>query len=415
MCTRPITVVLPRPNPYTGVRTIQVPCGSCAECIRSYQNMWFQRMAEAYIDARYNAYYMTLTYRPQAVPSCYMVDDTTGEILTSLPTDSLSVARCRPEIARTEFERSQVLSDKLALDYIDKRGVKHRVDKRLLSCDKIEVQKFIKQVRERVRRMRNAKGVSFFKYFLTAEYPGYGTALRPHYHIIIYGLSTEEKDLFCSLWRERFGFVKCRKIVFDRQKCYSPEACTKYVSKYVSKSLIINPRVALNRCKPTFHLISKNLGAGYVDRILPYWTEKINAFMSAPDPVVHGFKFYYVVNSSLSLKKSSSLKPYKLCRYYANKILTKVASLSCRTTRSLFIYYTAFKNYLLKINDRLHTQEFEQFQARYPRLSLSQIYAKYSAFQSACLASREENSKKLLERFYNSSITNPYSFSLCPT
>lgn len=112
-----------------------------------------------------------------------------------------------------------------------------------LSVSKYDVQCYHKRLREALGSRSKD-----FKYFLTSEY-GPETH-RPHYHAIYYGISPDDLHHIESSWQN--GFVTFDQVTDGRLR---------YVTGYIIEKLF----VPTGR-KPLFNLISKGLGASYIER-----------------------------------------------------------------------------------------------------------------------------------------------------
>lgn len=64
MCTSPITIKV---NNIDGVRSIQVPCGKCCECLKTKQNDYMLRIYEELMQVSKSCF-LTLTYSNSSVP-----------------------------------------------------------------------------------------------------------------------------------------------------------------------------------------------------------------------------------------------------------------------------------------------------------------------------------------------------------
>ena len=84
-----------------------------------------------------------------------------------------------------------------------------------LSIHKVDLQLFFK-------RLRSDLGSRKIKYFACGEYGD--LTCRPHYHSIIFGMSSSERDLINSTWSK--GFVYCGSVTYDSAR---------YVAGYVMK------------------------------------------------------------------------------------------------------------------------------------------------------------------------------------
>lgn len=72
------------------------------------------------------------------------------------------------------------------------------------------------------KRLRNDLGSRKIKYFACGEYGD--NTFRPHYHSIIFGLGSDEKELINSAWSK--GFIYCGSVTYESAR---------YVAGYVMK------------------------------------------------------------------------------------------------------------------------------------------------------------------------------------
>lgn len=131
------------------------------------------------------------------------------------------------------------------------------------------------------RDMPSSYLTATFKHFLTSEYGP--QTFRPHYHAVYFGMTFEEfRDTIAADWERNFGH--CDFSLYDPAR-----GAITYLSKYCAKGSYDHPLACRDyifesgkeyhskdwdRCiqlfnincplvSPTFHLISKGIGAGY--------------------------------------------------------------------------------------------------------------------------------------------------------
>lgn len=109
------------------------------------------------------------------------------------------------------------------------------------NVSKDDVQRFHKRLRESLDNPKQ------FKYYLTSEYGPEGG--RPHYHAIYFGISPMEVHKIEEKWQN--GFVMVDEITDGRLR---------YVTGYIIEKLFVPPGR-----EPVFNLISKGLGASYIE------------------------------------------------------------------------------------------------------------------------------------------------------
>lgn len=180
-------------NPYTREklvadgRLLQLPCGQCIGCRLQYSRDWANRcMLELYYHK--SAYFATLTYNDEHLPRSWSVDKDTGEA----------------------FPAATLVPD--------------------------DFQKFMKRLRKRFCEQQ-------IRFFGAGEYGS--QTLRPHYHVILFGLELPDlvalkrsrlgdqyfvSDSFQSCWRDSDG----NDIGYTLLGAVSWETCA-YVARYIMK------------------------------------------------------------------------------------------------------------------------------------------------------------------------------------
>ena len=265
MCIKPLTIQNPGTK-WTTAKSIQIPCGKCIECKIRYQNQWMIRLYEE-AKCHKHILFITLTYNEQKVP--FYLDKNTGQIFRTVYKD--------------------------------------------------HIQKALK--RFRINRERHLKqDATPFKYFITSEYGP--STYRPHYHGVIFGLSRMDFLPFLNDWRKNYGFFKCTvvKSFDDRHKL---NAC-RYVAKYCSKGEFECPYVEQGKVNKTFHLISKRLGYGYINKLRKWHLSSIfHRFDSK-----HRFTSEYLDDILSRKNYQMGSFCYQLPRYYSNKIYGEQSRLS---------------------------------------------------------------------------------------
>lgn len=191
-----------------------------------------------------------------------------------------------------------------------------------------------------------------FKYFITSEY-GPKTN-RPHYHGVMFGCTIDEfEKYFAEDWRCRFGHVVCDAL-------HPSGGAMLYVSKYCAKGEYEHPYCkrdyfysssefhsrdfedcildfGINRplVNPTFHVMSKGLGASYAFRseILSYFGSKLSECFSDS-----GSRRFSASDLSLTgIKPSISLRDLFLITPKWDRSLTKSLDISFDSEGSLVV------------------------------------------------------------------------------
>lgn len=126
----------------------------------------------------------------------------------------------------------------VTLTYDDKKGGVHN------TLIKRDCQLFLKRLRKNLGRK--------VRYFLSGEYGEKGG--RPHYHLIIFGLDSDEKEVVVKSWP--YGFVSVGNV---------SQASINYVAKYTLKK-VSGPSAEVYKKEgklPEFALMSRRPGIGW--------------------------------------------------------------------------------------------------------------------------------------------------------
>lgn len=144
------------------------------------------------------------------------------------------------------------------------------------SIDKRDVQLFLK-------RLRKALEPNQIRYYAAGEYGS--KSGRPHYHLIIFGLSLLQGDVVKKCWP--FGMVHVAEF---------NQSTAQYVAGYVTKKL---SSTSLDSRHSEFALMSRRPGIGFpaLDTVLklldnPKFQEYISIKGDVPDGLRHGPSFF---------------------------------------------------------------------------------------------------------------------------
>lgn len=229
-----------------GVEWFEIPCGKCLGCRQAQSMEWSNRlMLESYYHK--SVYFVTLTYNDDFIRPCFGYN---------------------PENAEAHI---------------------------FGTLDKEHIQKFIK-------RIRFNSGSEDLRYYCAGEYGD--RTLRPHYHLILFGLNLPFGDLIpCGIsetgnqyyrskfleqnWsdprtHESYGFVSCEPANYYTFK---------YVSAYVTKKLGKEPNYVYE-CRgqiPPFSLQSRNPAIG------------LRYYLDHPECVEEGFIYLSTVKEGLKI------------------------------------------------------------------------------------------------------------------
>lgn len=238
MCTNPIYPTIRKRvlTPYDHHKVITnmpLPCGVCPECLRKRQSAYAVRAYKESLHCK-SLHFITLTYNDESCPvssTLFRVDTCTGE-MENIDT-SIIVPRESIE-TDNDFSVSRQVLNALPRNKIGRCQVEDMFDLenyhyfRVIS-DSLDYSD-IKNLFKRFRRLWEYKTgeTPKFSYLSCGEY-GKNTS-RPHYHLLLWNLTDEQVEFFCSLWK--FGFFLIKRV-----KC-SPDDFLKvsqYVAKYVVK------------------------------------------------------------------------------------------------------------------------------------------------------------------------------------
>lgn len=290
MCLNPQRVIISnRFQRYT----MDVPCQKCIICLKNQQNQWIPRIYYELKECKC-ASFLTLTYNNRAVPRVF--DKDTGE----------------------EFK----------------------------SLKKQDFQLVLKRFRQHYCRERGISKVDW-KYFMCGEYGP--TTLRPHYHVIFFGLKPDDLSFFISEWQKDFGYVHSQQIKLTHKSLYNISA---YVAKYAVKGLFENPKAQLiptqtdnplcpiiklpNICVKSFRLLSKGLGKSYLEpNTISYHlaTDYLSTNSDEQSDEIICRKFHEFAYTKPSGETSYFKIP--LCRYYQRYIFGENNFLTDSNLRAL--------------------------------------------------------------------------------
>jgi hypothetical protein len=203
-------------------KLVLAPCGYCAECETKKRRDWAFRMKWETLDHKYS-WFVLLTYDEE---NCPWYDIETQEIVRG---------------------KDLKLND---IGYVER------------CVHKPDVQKFIKRLRE---RQQYYSDLGFcenteIRYFAVAEY-GEQSTNRPHYHLVIWGMSPFIKEHLIGNKIWKLGMVSARALKSDKPAGFM------YLTKYLYKQKLLK-----NKYVPTFSLMSKKpyIGNRFEKYVLKY-------------------------------------------------------------------------------------------------------------------------------------------------
>lgn len=249
--------------------TLVVPCGKCSGCRKDRQDGFAVRIrAEA--DKKGSVSFLTLTYEDSALPlvsTLWRVSKDTGEmervtdpdfVCYSRKDDFFSYRKDFRSIVPSRFPRYiDVPFDVEDDDYTYIMRITPSV------CRK-DVQLWLKSCRNFCTKVSDN---SSWSYAVCSEY-GPRTC-RPHYHVLLFGLTQERVEDFARLWRYGFTDVKhVNRVNPDKSDGFTRVA--EYVGKYVSKGKFECESVSCGAACGTRMMTSKKLGSALIEKVRDY-------------------------------------------------------------------------------------------------------------------------------------------------
>lgn len=276
-----------------------LPCGKCVECLKKKQDQFVVRFQEE-AKKRGSLHFVTLTYNEESLPlaqSLWRVNLETGEMsLEQKPQliysashdvrfdnvavlDEVGKAQIRPSedgclIGSVFSERMKKVPTSHQPRFIDTDlffgldldpGYKF-ISRITPTVWREDVRLWLKRCRVQYEREYGQK-LPDFAYSIVSEY-GFKTC-RPHYHMLIAGLSCDQVNWMCDRWKLGMFLVESVPVINpDGSNAYSLAA--RYVSKYVTKGRFECQSVKDGCCQRPRLCQSRGIGASIMDRLTPY-------------------------------------------------------------------------------------------------------------------------------------------------
>lgn len=241
---------------------MQVPCGKCIECLQYKQNkrvpLIVQEMQHVGED---KVCFVTLTYDNDTCP--------------------LALSYCNEDSKHFRVLSPDVRSFYVGITHYSLTGTLKPLSfddhyKLVPSLNREDVRLFIKRNRVAFERLGRPMD---FKYICVGEY-GPRTN-RPHYHLLIFGLTYSECREFFKFWSSEFGFFYVESVHRDFvSKSGKPVkdgfvAVSRYICKYMSKGcfecqFVKDGIVEAPRVMSSVHIGCDDLPENLVKLIAPY-------------------------------------------------------------------------------------------------------------------------------------------------
>lgn len=312
--------------PEASTLCMYVPCGRCPQCQQKKVNEWTFRLSrDMACTKELQAYYMTLTFRPEDLPLDAMIDPR-------------AAAAARHALAAVKNSRgsARIAALRSLVPY------KHLRDKRYVHDDGGLLQyKLFQDFKQRLKvTLKRWYGIKNLKFFVCGEY-GKKTA-RPHFHAVIWFSATESSlhgysadvpkrgkssqsffvdyitqtgrvpalsPLFFSklvfhLWSH------CEWQAFDCSPVRNSAATSRYITKYMLKNRLFLSRNLreLDRvaaCPPCFHRSCK----------LAYnWADTFCADIMNQDAPMESMPIQWKDKHTGLMRHSVDVVPLVLCR-----------------------------------------------------------------------------------------------------
>lgn len=391
---------------------ITVPCGKCINClVRAQRDYSYQLFREATHIG--NVTFLTLTYRPDCLPLVAWkcdVDTDTGELVRDYSSHVFRLGSSSSLWPAREYVREHPKFKK------NEFYVYSSSDDIVFGCCptlyREDVKSWLKTARIQYEREFGYK--LKFRYFVTGEY-GFKTD-RPHYHMLIFGLSEHDVDYLARCWRRRFGKCDVRKVknVVTKNK-NSYQAVGNYVAKYLCKGEFDSSLCSLGFAQKPRKQSSRDLGQ--VERELDALRNYHCCFdlfgkfdiNNVPDNLKNNEQFLEEVHNRLSSSLTVGKQTYQLPRYAKRKVFGYLSPVyTCYETKKVSYKYSS-SELLWLLNDyerARHQRDFDEKVSRYleahpgflvdSAILAVEVAERRSAF---CLASCRR--KKLREHYQN--------------
>lgn len=240
MCLQPISI------PFIAGSAKIFPCGHCAECLRhSASELVVRAFREAQEFGKVS--FVTLTYDDDKLP--LQITKRTDKFIKS---EIIRGSDFRHKRYITEWlaQPGKVVYNKDGKSCLRRNPVcrKDRLGNDFFVYPTVyskEVQLWLKNARVRYERSHGYK-LPTFKYLVVPEYGS--VTYRPHYHILFFGLDSEQISEMTSIWK--YGNVDVKNISGHGKDISS---VARYVTKYATKGSLDCPYIVPS--EPSFETI----------------------------------------------------------------------------------------------------------------------------------------------------------------
>lgn len=405
MCTHPVTVRLP-PNPYEyskgfrGMKEVQVPCGKCPECLGKRQK---DISVRAYREAlKYKKCdFVTLTYKPECVPfaqTLLKIDTNTGEAII----DKVSEVVTSSDMLDTLREHyrssvSGVFYEYVSIAILEDEEYQVVYTPTLYYDDvRLKIKNF------RVKYLREFGEKLDFTYICVGEY-GKKKSIRPHYHILFFGLTDFQVMYFCTMWTYGKYYVESVNFV-NEDGSDGLAKVAGYIGKYAAKGSF-NPSSVINHLTlPCRVASSRGLGLDNLDDLIRYYRgyDLVGKFdIDKCDFDYDKEKFYDLLFNRLNsycygtINRSISL-PISLRRKIFNYRLVEGRACWSR------LYYEIMDFARVRYKEDCD-RKFREFIEQYDTSEVPKMVVVFDNLQKTALLDREKSQREYLAKFYSKS------------
>ena len=241
-----------------------IRCGQCSNCLRQRANELSVRVQREFHGQ--NVAFLTFTYR----------DDTMPIMLRSYEVDNKdNIITSKHWIVRgTEFFKEAPFDWKAYIDPKTKRLQRLKRYHPLVYCTDLFKSSDSKLFRSEyftvnyediqnlLKRFRQAHPAALDKWICVPEYGG--KSYRPHYHMLVMGLTKQEVHSLAIDWQSRYGHVDidCFEECDSANRIEHMRKVSMYVAKYCCKGAFDCPHIKEGFCLKPRRGISRDFGIG---------------------------------------------------------------------------------------------------------------------------------------------------------
>ena len=414
---------------------IVVPCGHCIECLRRRQNDLATRVARE-ADKMGSFHFLTLTYRDSMLPlsvSLFEVNKVTGECLENyvfhisrrwrLRRDCIGMKPFLDTLQADEFKIRSVLlrkkAGRLPRYLVQDAPFEHQNASEgwcyqyrfTPSICRKDVRLWIKNARVKYERVTGSK-LPDFSYVIVGEFGP--TTSRPHYHLGLFGLSSQQIHFMAQLWYDMYGAYNLKQVSKVNEDGSSGFVlAAKYIGKYMTKGKFECDSVICGYAEKPRLCMSKGFGSALPASLIAYYRcydlygrYDINSLKLDNGSVLND-KQLFALSKEIIKRNKIVVDGYEFglpqvykhhLWYYTDYDLKNKKVLRASTIRRYVS--DALRNNFISSSFR----EIERFRGK---LNTAEGYKEFIAFQENSWSARKlqaKASEEALASFYNQSI-----------